>query len=258
MGTKKKVCIGIICLVIIIGIIIVIVKGFNVSLYLRAHQTLEYVFDQTYNMDDVESVCKEVFGNKEYDIRTVEVFNDAVYIISEEITDDELDALVEKLGALYTVQSTSDDAETADETAETSDETSSETEVEETGDSVEFAGGSEIDEENSDSYTFYTDSKIRLRDLLKPYLLPTAISGIIIVICMMIRYKLLKSGSVIKKTIAVLFESAVFLLLLLSIIAIVRIPINEWILPALMFATLIFIIIKFEIETRRKEKAEEK
>ena len=41
METKKKILIAIIAIIIIAGCIVIGIKGFNVSLYLREHNTLE-------------------------------------------------------------------------------------------------------------------------------------------------------------------------------------------------------------------------
>lgn len=249
METKKKILIAVIAIIIIAGCIVVGVKGFNVSLYLREHDTLEYTFDQRFNKDDIKSIAKDVFGNKKFEIRTVEVFDDSAYIISESISEEEKQALLEKLVGLYqepvdeesnvTTEQTTDNTEATDQASEDVTETSSNKTVE---DLVEGT-----------DYKFYHDSKVRLRDLLRPYIIPTLISAIIIIICMIIRYKILNTGKVIKNTAKVIGKSIVLLLVLLSLVAILRIPVSTWILPGMMFFVLIYLVINFEIEIRRKD-----
>lgn len=243
METKKKILIAIIAIIIIAGCVVVGVKGFNVSLYLREHDTLEYTFDQKFNKDDIKSIAKEVLGNKKFEVRTVEVFDDSVYIISESITEEERQAILEKLVALYqepvTEEQTSDNTEATEQDSDDTTETTSNKTVE---DLVEGT-----------DYKVYHDAKVRLRDLLKPYILPTLISAIIIIICMIIRYKILNTGKVIKNTAKVIGKSFILLLVLLSLVAILRIPVSTWILPGMMFFVLIYLVINFEIEIRRKD-----
>lgn len=247
METKKKILIAIIAIIIITGCIVVGIKGFNVSLYLREHDTLQYTFEQKFNKDDVISIGNEVFGEKDFEVRTVEVFDDSVYIISETISEEEKQALLEKLSALY--QESTDEETNTEQTAENV----ADTETNETI-NTDSETTSVVDElvEGTD-YNVYHDSKIRLRDLLRPYILPTIISAIIIIVCMIIRYKILKSEKVIKNTLKVIGKSIILLLLLLSIVAILRIPVSTWILPGMMFFVLIYLVINFEMEIRRKD-----
>ena len=90
---KNKIIFFVLALVLIIGIIMVCVKGFKVSLDLRAHDTLKFVFDQKFQKSDITKICDEVFKDKEYEIKTVEVFSDAIYIISPTINEEEENVL---------------------------------------------------------------------------------------------------------------------------------------------------------------------
>lgn len=268
METKKKILIVVMAIIIIAGCIVVGVKGFNVSLYLRDHDTLEYIFDQKFEKKDVKSICKEVFGNKKFEVRTREVFDDSVYIIADSISDEEEQALLEKLVALYQ-EKADDEVDTSNEqvvanmlesatngavdagtTIEYSAEDSSTSTTEEKVKTVD-------DLEEGSDYELYHDSKVRLRDLLKPYIAPTIISAVIIIICMMVRYRLLKSEKVIKKTLEIIGKSILLLLVLLSLVAILRIPVNAWILPGMMLFILVYVVVKFEIEIRKDEATEE-
>ena len=250
MKTKKKILIAIIAIIIIAGCIVVGVKGFNVSLYLREHDTLQYTFEQKFNKNDIISIGNEVFGEKDFEVRTVEVFDDSVYIISESISEEERQALLEKLSTLY--QDSTDEEEneeqatdnTVDNTTETTEQVS-DTDTETTSSVDDLVEGTD--------YNVYHDSKIRLRDLLRPYILPTIISAIIIIICMIVRYKIIKSENIIKNTLKVIGKSIVLLLFLLSLVAILRIPVSTWILPGMMFFILIYLVINFEMEIRRKD-----
>lgn len=215
---KKKKIIGIAVLaIILIGIIVVILKGFNVGLSLRAHDTLKFVFDQKYDMKDIKTICDEVLNGKTYRIRGVEVFDDAIYIESSSITEEEKEKLIEKLDNLY--------IEENDEVLET-DET-------------------DADTEETEKYQFFSDSNIRLRDEVEPYILPISISTLVILGYTAIRFKKFNDGKVHKTLLSLIIESLVLMLTILSIIAILRIPVEKVLFNILIFIELIYLVIKF-------------
>ena len=238
---KKNVILLIVSILLIIGgSIMVAVKGFNVKIYLREHDTLKFVFEQAFEKSDVKNVCEEVFGDKKFEVRTLEVFDDAVYIMATEITEEEEEALLTKLSALYV------DEEEA--TEESSEETTDDLTEETTEESTIFDALTE-----GTDYEFYHDSKIRLRDISKPYVIPTVIAAVIIVICMMVRYGIMKSKHVVLKTLEVCIKSGILLLDILAIIALARISVSAWLLPCVMFIVMIYLIGTFEYEIRRKD-----
>lgn len=214
MKNKKNIIRIIMLLIILIGVIVVAVKGFNVGLSLRPHHTFYYVFDKEYSKSDLEKVCDEVFKNKDYRIRGVEVFNDAVYIETSTITEEEENALAEKVSAL----------------------------------DVEKAEGEEV------AYDIYKDSNIKLTDEVKPYITPVLISGVIILIYTAIRFKKLNKGKVFVTLFNLVIEAAVLALLILSVIAIVRIPLEKITFSALILVEIIYLVIKFiRMENKLKE-----
>ena len=68
----------------------------------------------------------------------------------------------------------------------------------------------------------------RGRDIIKPYILPFAIAGIITLVYMGIRYNTLNIGKVMAKSIAFILLAQI---LLFNIIAITRIPIGRLTIP---------------------------
>jgi hypothetical protein len=237
---NKKIVIFALGLLILAGIIVVVLKGFNVSLDLREHDTLKFVFDQKFEKSDIDGICKEVFDGKEYKIKTVEVFTDAIYIIAPTITENEEEALLTKLNDLY----------------KDSDEESSSTYVtNEDGSVVEEQSDDEVVEENSEEisiydklekeedYDFYTDAKIRIRDIVRPYVVPTIISAIIICIYVAIKYNKLHEGKIIVTVGELLGKMIVLLAVLLSLIAIFRLPFTGTVIPILMFIMLVFLVL---------------
>ena len=219
---KKKMTLGIILAVILlIGIIIVAVKGFNVGLSLRPHHTFYFVFDQKYNIEDIEKVCDEVFKDKNYRIRGVEVFDDAVYIEASTISKDEEKLLSEKLDALYKVVDTEAEVET---------------------------------EDTPIHYSIYNDSNIKITDELKPYIMPLCVSSLIILIYTAIRFKKINDGKIYKTLISVIIEGLIVVLLPLSLIAICRIPLEKITFSILIILEIIYLIIKYIcMENKLKE-----
>ncbi len=99
-GNKKIILLGLI-LLIIAGIVVVALKGFNVSLILQQHESVNLVIGKEIDLKDIKSICNEVFGNKKVVLRNVELFNDSVNINVESITNEEKEELVTKINEKY-------------------------------------------------------------------------------------------------------------------------------------------------------------
>ena len=242
---KNRIILLVLALILLVGIIMVCVKGFHVSLNLRAHDTLKFVFDQKFQMSDITKICDEVLKNKEYEVRTVEVFSDAIYIISPTITEKEEKALLEKLDALYRVEETKNEEEVEESVApeETTEEVSEETQELTIFDKLE----------KGSKYELYHDSKVRLRDIVKPYIVPSIISAILIVFYMCIRYRKLNEGKVFLTVGKTLLEMLVILLEIMAIIAILRIPFTRTLIPILMFVIVICLCVRFTMFEKQRE-----
>lgn len=221
-GYIKKILIFAISLLILAGIIVVVLKGFNVSLNFRAHDTLKFVFEQKFEKSDVDKICKEVFKDKEYELKTVEVFTDAIYIIAPTITENEQEVLLTKLSNLYKKEENSS---------------------EESGENVEETTIFEKLEKGKD-YDFYTDSKVRIRDIAKPYIIPSVISSVIIGIYIAVKYRKLHNGVFMIPVCETLGEMIIVLLSVLSLIAIIRIPFTSSVIPIVIFIMLVALMVK--------------
>ena len=105
---KKVVILGL-SLLILAGIVVVLFRGFNVNFLLEQHEVIEFVIGKDFEMKDVKDICNEVFGDKKVVLRTVEVFNDAVSINVESITNEEKENLVTKLNTKFGTTKTVDE-----------------------------------------------------------------------------------------------------------------------------------------------------
>ena len=102
-GNKKIILLGII-LLIIAGIVVVALKGVKVSLIMQQHEEINIYIGKATNPKEVKAICKEVFGSKRFVVKDLDVFTDAYSINVESITNEEKDALINKLNEKYEVE----------------------------------------------------------------------------------------------------------------------------------------------------------
>lgn len=99
-GIKKILLLGLI-LLIIAGIVVVALKGFNVSLTCKQHESLSLYIGKQINIKDIKNICNEVFGSKKFVLKDVELFNDSFNISVETITNEEKEELISKINEKY-------------------------------------------------------------------------------------------------------------------------------------------------------------
>lgn len=203
--SKKIILLGLILLVLA-GIIVVALKGVNVSLMMKSHESVDVLIGKAFDIKDVNDICKEVFKDKKFVVRKVEVFEDSANISALSITDEEKNTLVDKINEKYETSLVSDDITTK------------------------------------------SVSNVRIRDVVSPYILPVAISMVILEIYIGIRFKKMNS---IKVMLKVLAEIIVIEAVISSLVAICRIPVSEMLLSLMI----IIIFIEYVVYIARMEKA---
>lgn len=107
-GNKKIILLGII-LLIIAGIVVVALKGVKVSLTMQQHEEINIYIGKATELKDIKQICKEVFENKRFVVKDLDVFTDAYSINVESITNEEKEDLVNKLNEKYGVEITATD-----------------------------------------------------------------------------------------------------------------------------------------------------
>lgn len=107
-GSKKILLLGII-LLIIAGIVVVALKGVKVSLILQQHEEINVYIGKPTDINDVKSICKEVFKDKRFIVRNLDIFTDAYSINVESIINEERDALIAKINEKFGVNITTED-----------------------------------------------------------------------------------------------------------------------------------------------------
>ena len=198
----KKIIFIALAIIIVAGIIITATIGLNVDIMYKAHEQINIYIGKETNINEIQEIAKEVFGNQKTKVIVVEAFNDAFAINTESVSDEQIESLKQKVGEKYSIEDT------------------------------------------SNTVTKSSIPKLRLRDIIKPYIMPVIIATAIIFAFMAVRYK----NMGITKVIIQLLQSGIMLILaealLLSIIAITRYPVNQYIILgalAIYFTTVMFL-----------------
>lgn len=100
MKTKNKVLILVGIIIIIIGIVITVTKGFNFDLRYEGGKRIELNLQKTFESSDIKQIAKEVIG-QDVVIQKVEIYEDAVSILSKDITEDQKNQIVTKINEKY-------------------------------------------------------------------------------------------------------------------------------------------------------------
>ena len=207
----KKVLYAILICIIIAGIVVVATIGLRANIIYSKNVQLDVYIGQNFNREDIETIVAEVFPNERTLVQEIEMFGDMVSITLPDTRSEE------ELNS----------------------------KVEELNTKINEKYGIENE---ADSITITHNPKIKLSSLVFPYLLPIGISMAIILVYVAVRYK--KLGIV--KTIArYVLTIGIAELLLLSIIAITRFPVDRTIIPvALLLLVIVLVVLGFSSEKR--------
>lgn len=100
---KNHYIILLICLVVI-SIIVVCVKGFNVDLDYAENTSVTVEIGQQIDIKDIQNITEEIFGKDKAIIQPVEVYNDVVQITVKNINDEQLENLKTKINEKYNLE----------------------------------------------------------------------------------------------------------------------------------------------------------
>ena len=178
---KRVVSILLICL-LIAGIIVIAVKGFNVGLKYSENTQIAINIGKTFEINDIKQITSEVFKGQRVIIQKVELYEDMVQITVKEASEGQINELNTKINEKYELENSIDDVEVVQ------------------------------------------NANVRLRTLIKPYILPISILSIVTILYAMIVYR--KQGIVY-----VLYTTAMAIVapqaILSSLYAVTRMPINR-------------------------------
>ena len=196
----KKIIYAILILIIIAGIIIIPTIGLRADIIYSENVELDVYVGKTFDRKDIESIVSEVFPDERVIIQEIEMFNDMFSL-------------------------TLQDNRSEDELN---------TKIEELNNKINEKYGTE---NTVDDISVTHNSRIRLSDILIPYAVTIGISVVVILVFVGVRYRKL---GVIRTLITYLLSIGASELLLLSIIAITRFPINRLVIPV---GLILFVIV---------------
>ena len=263
---KKSFIISIV--LVIIGVIIVALKGFNVDLMYRAHKAIIIPIGTEYNLKDVELITNEVFGKEEVILEKAGLYNDEVVINVKEVSDEQIKTLKNKINEKYGVTQDililiGDDYNVDDVKAIANEvfakeninvekfeedakyvsieaEIVSESELEMLNNKIneKFGLKNEVSSISASQVIKNNDMpRVRLTDMAKQYIFYTIIATVLVLIYFIIRFRKLGVAKVLVSTIISLVFAE---LLYMAIISITRFPINKL---AIIAAFAIYLII---------------
>lgn len=186
MENKKKVILILIPMVTIIvaGIVMICLKGFNYSLLYSNTQRLNIYMDKEFNVEDIKTITNEVFGDKQVKVQKANQFGTVASIVASEITEEQQNSLMEKINTKY-----------------------------------------EITLDKETDIALMNIPQARAWDLVKIYVSPLLTITLISITYMALRFR--KNG-IIKSLVEPVVSLVLIMALYVSVVAIVRIPVNEF------------------------------
>lgn len=110
---KQKIVMSIVAIIIIAGIAVALVMGFNFDLRFQSTKKLELYLEKEYEISDIKNITNEVMPNEAVLLQKVEVYEDSVSIIAKEITEEQKQSIIEKVNEKYQLELNADETEIA-------------------------------------------------------------------------------------------------------------------------------------------------
>ncbi len=105
---NNKILILIIAIILIAGVAIAVIKGFNFDLKYEEAKKVELYLQKQFEISDIKKITDEVIPNQKVLIQKVEVFEDTVSIITPNITDEQKSNLINKINEKYGTELSAD------------------------------------------------------------------------------------------------------------------------------------------------------
>lgn len=217
----KKIIYAVLVCIIIAGIIVIATMGLKADIIYSKNVEIDVYLGKTFNEKDIQTIVNEVFPNERAIIREIELFEDMVSI---------------------TLPDNKTEEELNNKVEELNNKINEKYELENKVEDIQVTH----------------NPKIKLSSIITPYIISFGISILIILIYVSIRYRKL---GVIRTIISYILSIGASEMLLLSIIAITRFPVNRSVIPLGLILSVIVITIlgfKNEKELTGKMLAEEK
>lgn len=105
---NNKILILIIAIILIAGVAIAVIKGFNFDLKYEEAKKVELYLQKQFEISDIKKITDEDIPNQKVLIQKVEVFEDTVSIITPNITDEQKSNLINKINEKYGTELSAD------------------------------------------------------------------------------------------------------------------------------------------------------
>lgn len=199
----KKVVYIILACIIIIGTVITATMGLKADLIYSKNAEIDIYIGKQVNKEEINDIVKEVFSEKKVIVQQIELFEDMVAITIPEKSDEELKTQIEQLNT-----------------------------------KINEKYGTE---NKAEDIQVIHNPKIKLSSIVKPYIVPIAISALVILVYVIVRYRKL---GILKIIVSYILTVGAVEAVFLSILAITRFPINRLVIPIglLLYITTITIL----------------
>lgn len=221
----KKLIYAVLICIIIAGAIITCTIGLKADIIYSKNTQIDIYIGKAFEIKDIKEIVKEIFPDENMMVQKIELFNDMVSITLPDKSEDELKEKVEQLNT-----------------------------------KINEKYGIE---NKAEELNVTHNPKVKLSSIIKPYIIPTAISIIIILVFVAIRYRKL---GVLKILASYIISVGAIEAAYLGIIAITRFPINRLVIPiGLLLYVIVLTVLGFYHEkkmenniTSGKDKKKEK
>ena len=210
----KKIIYAILVCIIIAGIVVIATIGLNADLIYRKNVEIDVYIGKVIDEKDIQTIVDEVFPGERNIVQEIELFEDMVSI---------------------TIPDTRTEEELNSKVEELNTKINEKYEIENTTDDIQITH----------------NSKIRLSSVVMPYLVVLGISIVIVLVYVALRYKKLGVAKTLINYVLAIVGSE---LVLLSIIAITRFPVNRTIVPVgLVLLLAVITVLGFKNEKKLNE-----
>ena len=210
----KKIIYAILVCIIIAGIVVIATIGLNADLIYRKNVEIDVYIGKVIDEKDIQTIVDEVFPGERNIVQEIELFEDMVSI---------------------TIPDTRTEEELNSKVEELNTKINEKYEIENTTDDIQITH----------------NSKIRLSSVVMPYLVVLGISIVIVLVYVALRYKKLGVAKTLINYVLAIVGSE---LVLLSIIAITRFPVNRIIVPVgLVLLLAVITVLGFKNEKKLNE-----
>ena len=200
---KNRIIMVIFALIILSGIIMICVKGYNYDLLYSKSVRMNIYLTKEFKVNEIEEIAKEILGTNKLKVQQGNTFGTVVSIVAKEITEEQQNNIIQKLNEKY-----------------------------------------EIEINKDEDLIVAQIPQVNIMEITTKYISPLVITTIVILVYFVIRYR---SQGIIKcigiPVLTLIGVSALYV----SIIALTRIPVNEFFtifLVLIYFLTLICNAIK--------------